>query len=158
MCQKPLQRYGSRKRSYIHLGQKQFCQVERFYCPDCNRYFTRLPPFLLPFKRYTVDEIETALQHLEAGGTLAQSPGEADESTLRRWLKEFRGKIRDWAGQLESILFHLKQGIAGVIRLPLNPLQRLQSILAEYPVLPSPWTLLVKTLYWLQKSHPHCLG
>jgi hypothetical protein len=153
-----LQRHGSRPRSYIRLGQKQFCQVDRFFCPDCHKYFTRLPPFLLPYKRYTADEIESALQYLADGGSLSRTPGEADESTLRIWLKEFRGKMRDWTGQLESILLRLKQRIASVIRLPLNPFHRLQSILAEYPILPSHWTLLVKALHWLQKSYPHCLG
>lgn len=132
--------------------------MERFYCPDCHKCFTRLPSYLLPYKRYTADEIETVLQHLAAGGTFAHATGEADERTLRRWLKEFQGKIRDWAGQLESILFRLKQRIASVIRLPLNPFHRLQSVLIEYSELPSHWTLLVKALYWLQKSHPHCLG
>lgn len=73
-------------------------------------------------------------------------------------MKEFRGKMQDWAGELESILLRLKQHVASFTRLPLNPLHHLQSILAEYPVLPSHWTLLVKTLYWLQKSPPHCLG
>ena len=112
----------------------------------------------MPFKRYSADEIEAALLYLAAGGPLAQAPGEADESTLRRWLKEFGGKMRDWAGQLEAVLLRLKQQITSVIRLPLNPLLRLQAVLDEYASLPSHWTLLVKALYWLQKSHPHCLG
>jgi hypothetical protein len=66
--------------------------------------------------------------------------------------------MRDWAGQLEAVLWQLKQRIASIIRLSLNPLHRLQAVLSEYASLPSHWTLLVKALYWLQKSHPHCLG
>jgi hypothetical protein len=132
--------------------------VDRFYCSGCHKCFTRLPSFLLPYKRYIADEIEAALQHLTSGGSLDKAPGGAEESTLRRWLKEFQGKIRDWAGQLESILWRLKQRIASLTRLPLNPFQRLKFVLSEYSALPSHWTLLVKALYWLQKSHPRCLG
>jgi hypothetical protein len=132
--------------------------VERFYCPACHKSFSLLPSFLLPCKRYTASEIEAVLRHLAAGGSFSQAPGEADESTLRRWWKVFGGKIRDWSGQLEAILLRLKQPIASLTRLALNPFDRLQSVLSAYPELPSQWTLLVKTLYWLQKSHPHCLG
>lgn len=158
MCQRPLQRHGSRPRGYLKQGQKEICQVERFYCPACHRHFTRLPPNLLPYKRYNANEIEAALQHLTTGGRMSGAPGGAEESTLRRWLKEFQGKIRDWAGQLEAILYRLQQRLASLTRLPLNPFQRLQAMLDEYPILPNCWTLLVKALYWLQKSPPHCLG
>jgi hypothetical protein len=157
-CLGYLHRHGSCSRQYISQGQKQYCQVERFYCPACYKSFTRLPPFLLPFKRYTADEIEMALQHLADGGTLAQAPGEADERTLRRWWQEFRPKVQDWTGQLEAILFHLRQRVSNLTRLAVNPLGRLKAILDKYAGLPSHWTLLVKALYWLQKSHPHCLG
>jgi hypothetical protein len=153
-----LQRHGTRLRVYFSLGQKQYCQVERFYCPDCRQTFTRLPVYLIPYKRYSADEIEAALQHLAAGGTLAQSPGEADECTLRRWMKEFRVKMRDWAGRLEGLLLRLRQQLISLTGIMVNPFLRLQAVLSEYPGLPSHWTLLVKALHWLQKSHPHCLG
>jgi hypothetical protein len=153
-----LQRHGTRLRVYLYLGQKQYCQVERFYCPDCHQTFTRLPAYLLPFKRYTADEIEAALQHLAAGGAFAQSPGDADERTLRRWMIEFRVKMQDWAGRLEAILLRLRQRLISLTGIVVNPFHRLQSVLSEYPGLPAQWTLLVKALWWLQKSHPHCLG
>jgi hypothetical protein len=31
--------------------------VWRFRCADCGKTFTRLPPFLLPFKHYVVKNI-----------------------------------------------------------------------------------------------------
>jgi hypothetical protein len=113
---------------------------------------------LLPFKRYSADEIEAGLQYLEAGGSFSQAPGEVDERTLRRWWREFSPKVQDWAGQLEAILFHLRQRVSSLIGVAVNPICRLQAVLAKYADLPSHWTLLVKALYWLQKSHPHCLG
>jgi hypothetical protein len=113
---------------------------------------------LLPFKRYSANEIEASLHYLEGGGSLAQAPGEADERTLQRWKKEFQVTMQDWAGQLEAVLWQLKQRISSIIRLSLKPFHRLQAALSEYAELPSDWTLLVKTLYWLQKAHPRCLG
>jgi hypothetical protein len=132
--------------------------VNRFNCPACHKCFTQLPPFLLPYKRYSADDIEIALRHQESGRTYKQAPGEVDERTLQRWKKEFQVKMRDWAGNLEAVLFQLRQQLSSLTRVALNPLQRLQSILSEYAGLPSHWTLLVKALYWLQKSHPRCLG
>lgn len=98
------------------------------------------------------------LHHLFKGGHLSDAPCGADESTLQRWWQEFSLKIRDWAGRLEAGLFRLFQRLESLTRLPVNPWQRLQQVVEAFAPLPSHWTLLVKALYWLQKSHPHCLG
>ena len=74
----------------------------RFRCADCGKTFTRLPPFLFPFKHYMVKEIEGVMRHLCDGGQLSQAPSAAEESTLRRWWKEYRAKMQEWAGLLES--------------------------------------------------------
>jgi hypothetical protein len=127
-------------------------------CAACRQCFTLLPHWLLPFKRYTATEIEAVLRHVFKGHHLADAPSGAEESTLRRWWREFRPQIRDWGGLLEARLWRLYQRLESLIRLPVNPLQRLQKVVETLPALPAHWTLLVKTLWWLQKSHPHCLG
>ncbi len=107
----------------------------------------------MPFKQYTVAEIEGVLCHLLDGGKLSEAPSGADESTLRRWWREFSHKLQEWAGQLEARVFQVSRQVTGLLHDP-NPLKRLETALSRLPALPSQWTTMVKTLWWLKKSHP----
>jgi hypothetical protein len=101
-------------------------------------------------------EIEAVLRHLFDGGRLSQSPSEADESTLRRWWSEFSHKLPQWAGTLESKAYQVfgrRPSFMGRS----HTLNRLEKALSRLPALPSRWTVMVKTLYWLKTAHPLCL-
>lgn len=113
-----------------------------------------MPPFLLPFKHYSASEIETALRHVFEGGKLSQAACGASEGTLRRWRDEFRGKMQEWAGLLESMVFELSREPPRIIRIIPQPLRRLEEALARLPALPLRWPVLVQTLWWLKKPHP----
>jgi hypothetical protein len=123
-------------------------------CPTCKRTFTRLPPFLLPFKRHVAAEIEGVLCHLFKGERLIKSPSQADESTLRRWWKEFRQKLPQWAGLLEAQIFNLSGRPPNYIALFPEPLKRLAEDLSRITVLPVEWPVLIKAVWWLSTSHP----
>jgi hypothetical protein len=112
-----------------------------------------LPDFLLPFKHYVAAEIEGVLRHLFNGGKLIKSPSLADDSTLRRWWNEFRCKLPQWAGLLEARIFRLSHQAPGFLHYS-HPLERLEEVLSKLPPLPSEWTVMVKTLWWLSTSHP----
>jgi len=105
-----------------------------------------------------VGEIEGVLRHWCDGGKLSQAPSAAEESTLRRWRKEYGGKMQEWAGLLESRVYGLFHRAPNVINLSDHPLKRLEKALSRLPPLPSRWTVLVKALYWLLPSHPLCLS
>ena len=79
---------------------------------------------------------------------------EADESTIRRWRKEYGKKMVEWAGKLEAIVLMLYGHIPEVIQLASHPLKRLEQVLSFLPALPAQWTVITKTLWWLKKSHP----
>ena len=137
--------------------EKQQCQARRFLCPRCKKTFTRLPAFLLPFKHYIAPEIEKVLRHLFDGGKLYEvSFSEADDRTVRRWWSEFSQKLPQWAGSLEARIFSLSGRIPNFIRNS-HPLKRLEEALSRLPPLPAWWTVMVKTLWWLENSHPLCL-
>jgi hypothetical protein len=146
--------HGTRKRQGITSGVKQWYQVRRLLCAGCGTTFTRLPDFLLPFKHYIASEIEGVLRHLYDGGKLSEAPSAAEESTVRRWRKEFSGKMLQWAGLLEARIFQLSRRTPSFIRLLSNPLRRLEEALSGLPDLPSRWAVMVKTLWWLKTSHP----
>ena len=118
-----------------------------------------MPAILLPFKHYVAAEIERVVRYFLDGGKLSEltsEVSEADERTLRRWLKEFSQKLPQWAGSLEARIFELSGQVPGFIR-DCHPLKRLEAALARLPLLPPWWTIMVKTLWWLGNSHPLCL-
>jgi hypothetical protein len=108
---------------------------------------------LLPFKHYVAAEIEGVLHHIFQGGEISKAPSGASESTLRRWRDEYQPKIQEWRGRLEETLIRLRR-VPGLIGLSFDPLMRLEEVLSRLPPLPSHWTAMVKTLWWLTKSHP----
>ena len=126
----------------------------RFRCPQCEKTFTRLPDFLLPFKHYVVEEIEGVLRHLYGGGKISEAPSAAEESTLRLWWNEYSHNMKEWAGLLESKVFKLFNRAAGFITPSSHSLKRLEEALSRLPSLPSLWTVMVKTLWWLKSSYP----
>jgi len=80
----------------------------------------------------------------------------ADESTLRRWWKEFKPKLEQWAGRLDARIQQLTQQ-APSLPPNLQPLQRLEEILSRLPPLPKWWAVMIKTLWWLENTHPLCV-
>jgi hypothetical protein len=87
------------------------------------------------------------------GGELSKAPSGASESTLRRWRDEYKSQIQEWSGRLEDLILRQCR-IPGLIGLTFDPLARLAEILSRLPPLPGNWPVMVKTLWWLSKSHP----
>ena len=54
------------------------------------------------------------MRHLCDGGQLSQAPSAAEESTLRRWWKEYRAKMQEWAGLLESRTYEPSCRVPGI--------------------------------------------
>jgi hypothetical protein len=107
----------------------------------------------LPFKHYTAPEIERVLRHLLGGGTYDRSPCLADASTLKRWWKEFSRKLPQWAALLEALIYTFSQQAANLTN-HFDLLKRLEQAIAKLPALPTRWTVMVKTLWWLNPTHP----
>jgi len=116
-----------------------------------------LPAFLLPRKHYVASEIEGVLRYLLDGGKLSESPYLADERTQRRWWNEFSSKVQEWAGLLESRAYEMFNRASSFLH-DSHPLKRLEETLSRLPALPSWWTVMVKTFWWLKSSHPLCLS
>ncbi|MDP2729353.1 MAG: DUF6431 domain-containing protein [Dehalococcoidales bacterium] len=157
-CGGKVYKHGIRKRIAKTRWEEKWVNVWRFRCAACSKTFTRLPSFLLPYKHYVAPEIEGSLRHLYGGGMLSESPSGAEESTLWRWRKEYSHKMQEWAGLLESKVFKVFNRAPSFVKLLSHPLRRLEKALSWLPALPSQWVVMVKTLYWLLRSHPLCLG
>jgi transposase len=156
-CGAKVHGHGTRRRIVRILGEKKWCKVRRFLCTGCKKTFTRLPDFLIPFKHYVVREIEHFLRSLVKGPSFNQAETGAEESTLRRWQREFHGKMQSWAGELESKAQEYFKKQIHLLDIPSHPLLRLEQAVDHFPELPSRWRMLVKALHWLNRSHPLCI-
>ncbi|MBE0430123.1 MAG: hypothetical protein IBX61_09695 [Thermoleophilia bacterium] len=85
------------------------------------------------------------------------SSSKADIRTQRRWWNEFGSKMQQWVGLLESRAYEVLDQVPSLFRQS-NPLKRLEETLSHLPALPSWWSVLIKTLWWLKTSHPFCLA
>lgn len=139
------------------MGEKKWCRVRRFRCPHCRKTFTRLPHFLIPFKHYMAREIEHVLRSILEGCPLTLVSSGAEESTLRRWQKEFKRKLQSWAGSLESKASGLFGEYPDLLSIPFHPLKRLEQALSRLPALPPAWPVLVKALHLINPSYPLCI-
>jgi hypothetical protein len=119
--------------------------------------FTRLPDFLIPFKHYVAREIDHFLRSLSKGYSFTQMQTGAEDSTLRRWQKEFREKMQSWAGRLESNAKELFDKQTHLFDISSNPYQRLEQALDLLPRFPLRWSVLIKVIQILNLSHPLCI-
>jgi hypothetical protein len=56
---------GNRDRTYIDRDTGEYCtiSVKKWYCKKCKKYFTELPKFLMPYKRYMKKEVEAVIKN-----------------------------------------------------------------------------------------------
>lgn len=139
------------------MGEKKWCRVRRFRCTCCLKTFSQLPDFLIPYKHYVTREIENVLRALEGAEPCALMSSGAEESTLRRWRKEFHYKMQHWAGILEAKAQEWFQQCQNLMDIYVQPLQRLKQAVSLLPELPPRWPLLIQAIHWLSPSHPLCL-
>ena len=142
-------KHGSRKRHVIERV-KTWYQVQRFRCTHCceHRTFTVLLPNMLPHKHYAAPEIEQVLQNQEDPTSSPHECG-AEESTLRRWAREFPSKLSAFAALLELL------ANVSVTRL-LAPLQRVYNALGLL-VRPPANQCRLAWAFFVNKYHPVCV-
>lgn len=154
LCGRNLHGHGTRKRHVRVGGNKIWYRIRRFRCPVCKKTFTLLEPCMIPYKHYAAVEIEDALKDIAAGVPFSQNSCVAEESTLRRWKRDFFSVIQEFIGQLLSLT-------ALDIMPKLDIFQRLISLLTLlethiFTPLPVEWCNLVKLYYYI--SNPVCLS
>lgn len=95
---------GTRDRKSIDSsGETKIYNIRRLKCTNCGRIHHELPDFLVPYKRYKLECIETVLTNP------SKHMIPADESTLYRWFEWFHHFVEYWAGCLVSIMLRIKQ-------------------------------------------------
>ncbi|MED4207591.1 DUF6431 domain-containing protein [Neobacillus mesonae] len=109
-CGKSMSVIGTRERkSRESSGETKVYNIRRLGCDQCGRIHHELPDFLVPYKRYKAECIESVL----ANPSTHDVP--ADESTLFRWFEWFKYFVDYWANCLISIMLRTNQD-----KVPLN--------------------------------------
>ena len=95
---------------------KEFIEIRVLYCVDCNKSHRELPDFLLPYKHYTAQAVEAAVDRKKA-----ECP--VGERTVKRWRAWFK-RIRSYlaAGILAGLSAFEKVRLSA-----LNPLDTLRA-------------------------------
>ena len=142
----------------IQCGEKCWYKVSRYLCVGrCKKTFTALLPNMLENKHYCASEIEGALYGLEEGLSVNDLKISAEESTIRRWKREFKTVIPALSSKLEALAQIFFQRTASLSSATLNPLKRLENALGLLETPCTGWPILARA-FFRALSHPLCIG
>jgi len=108
-------------------------EIYRYICYKCGKTTAILPDFVLPYKQYSADEIESVL--IDAQSMRASDiDTEASESTVRRWIKEMNKKVEEWISLLKAHLYKIELRIKSEITYKgLTIIEQLELVTEELP-------------------------
>ena len=117
-------------------GDCQNGWVAQGHCASCNKYPALLPEFIMPYKHYRADVIEGVIKGSEEGAVIEHIAGcAADVSTMRRWVRQFRGRMARSAVKLLITGLELLDVYDGMLKLhALTLLSRIARLLHGHHV------------------------
>jgi hypothetical protein len=98
--------------------------------PECKKTHVIIPDFLNPNKRYIGAEIEATIEAKTIGGV--QSDTQAEESTRRRWIKQFAERLPEILNALMRLLMIEYQNMLSLLECS-GGLKRLRKLLELFP-------------------------
>lgn len=129
-CGERLTIIGSRQRKCMKgSGETIILNIRRLRCILCKKIHHELPDFVVPYKRYEVDCIESTV-----GGDPKTSDTAADECTLYRWRCWFENLAPYLVGCLTSLSFRYSQiPVELPSEVPRSALQRIGCFVGNAP-------------------------
>jgi len=120
---------------FDEAGERHNGWIAQGHCEACSVYPALIPSFIEPHKHYIADVIERVIKGAEAGDNIESiSVCAADISTMRRWVREFKGRVQRVVSCLISGLPSVRKAYIGPHDLQnMTPLQQLARLLREYP-------------------------
>ena len=114
-------------------GERHDGWIAQGHCFACNIYPSLIPNFLMSYKHYKTEVIESAVLEAEEQVSLKSCP--ADNSTIRRWVKQFRRRGGQAVGWLLSILCLVYERHISTIELQNKGLMKqLERLARELPI------------------------
>jgi hypothetical protein len=135
LCNGVLKIHGSYWR-HIHDANNEIHEgwVAQGHCEACKIYPSLIPDFIMPYKHYEAAVIEAAISKVEEEGGLRLNESPADDSTIRRWVKEFKERGALAAGRLLSILYAVYERHISALEIQnLSLMKQLARLMREMP-------------------------
>jgi hypothetical protein len=108
--------------------------VAQVRCDLCKKYPALIPDFIMPYKHYKAEVIESVIAEYESGLNIEHMDGcAADISTMRRWVRQFKERGAGAIGWLLSILLTLYNRRISLLKLQnMTLLRQLARLLCEF--------------------------
>jgi hypothetical protein len=108
--------------------------VAQLHCAFCKKYPALIPDFIMPYKHYKAEVIQSVIAEHENERNIEYLDGYAtDISTMRRWVKQFNERGERAVGWLISILLSLYNCQISMIKLQNKTLlKQLARLLREF--------------------------
>ena len=132
-CERCLQRmsiHSHYKRVIKETGE--LIAITIVWCSTCRKWHALLPDFLLPHKHYSGNEVEGVIID-SATEAVSQIETSASESTVRRWIQQISGRIRQAVGILKYLFGQVGQMVSEIIIDPGTCYNELEQILEMAP-------------------------
>ena len=98
LCLRPMRYHSNYIRTIKETGQK--LRITVVWCSRCEKWHSLQPDFLLPHKHYGGNEIESVI--IDSVALHADEiDTEAGPATVRRWIKQIGGRIRQAVSRLK---------------------------------------------------------
>jgi len=106
ICLGPLKLHGSYERHFTDEGGERYDGwIAQGYCGACKKYHSIIPSFIEPYKQYSATVIERVILEHETRGDIKTSDCPANDSTIYRWIRQFKERGAQAVGWLLSILY-----------------------------------------------------
>ena len=111
LCLKAMARHSSYTRGIKETGEE--IEITVAWCSKCEKWHSLQPDFLLFRKHYSGNEIEGVIID-SATEPASNIETEASEPTVRRWIKQVGGRIRQAASLLKYIFGRAGQAVSEI--------------------------------------------
>lgn len=155
-CTGRLYRHGTRLRHVIEEGLKIWHKVQRCRCIACKRACTFLPASMIPHKHYHAAEVEAVVRAASEGKSYRLPGLGAEESTLRRWIKDFSLESAALTGHMEALLMMINHCNSSLCRPVQNPYERLKQALLPFVPTCLEGEVLSRA-FFIRRFHPVCV-
>jgi hypothetical protein len=133
-CLCPLSRHSRYTRKI--KGTSEEITIAVVWCRACKVWHALIPDFLLPHKHYSADDIEYVIiesETHEPHETLSGIDTKASESTVRRWISQVGGRIRQAIGILKNLFGQEGKAVNEIKIDPGSCYSELEQILEQAP-------------------------
>jgi len=129
-CLRPMAVHSHYDREIKETGEQ--ITITMVWCSKCEEWHALLPDFLLPHKHYSGNEIESVIID-SATDSVSRIETEASESTVRRWIKQIGGRVRQAVSKLKYLFGQRGQAVNEIIIDPGPCYNELEQILEMAP-------------------------